>query len=276
VSKSHAARIPTQGQSVLGSVFDGSPFDWSAWCWLGLILAVGSFAQGAVGFAAGLFVVPILVASHWTLAEAQAILLLATLVQNVWGSYSLRSHIPPRTLWLPALLRIAWMPAGVALQWLLHGFGPTVVRQSVGAAVLLVTTAVIVVRPTPRPQLHPFWTYFACSLSGIFQGLCCMGGPALVLWVQAHDWTSQRSRGFLFTQYLLSLFPTLLLLAAVFGNEVWRAVAFASLHLPIILAATYAGIRAGDRLSTDRLRTITLLLLLLLGISQVIGPWIQR
>jgi hypothetical protein len=241
---------------------------------LGIVLGLGSFAQGAVGFAAGLLIVPVMLACGWSVAEAQAVLLLATLVQNIWGTYTLRHALRPAELWLPAALRIGWMPVGVGLQWLLTGFGPMRTRQVVGFAVTAATLAMMWIRPQPRSQVAAVWTWLACSISGIFQGLCGMGGPALVLWVQAHDWHPDRSRGFLFAQYLLSLFPTLLLVGAVFGREVWRALGLAVILLPIIFLATAAGMRVGRCLNPERLRWLSYGLLLLLGLSQLLGPWL--
>ncbi len=37
-----------------------------------------------------------------------------------------------------------------------------------------------------------------------------MGGPAMVMWVQAHDWDTKRIRGFfLYPMYLISIIPTM-------------------------------------------------------------------
>jgi uncharacterized membrane protein YfcA len=241
---------------------------------LAVVLGVGSFAQGAVGFAAGLMIVPVMLACGWSVAEAQAVLLLATLVQNVWGTVTLRGALRSADLWLPAILRIGWLPVGVGLQWLLSGFSADRIRQVVGLAVMAATLAMILIRPQPKAAVAPIWTWIACSVSGLFQGLCGMGGPALVLWVQSHDWHPDRSRGFLFAQYLISLFPTLLLVGLVFGSEVWRALGLAALLLPVIFLSTFLGMRVGRRLDPTRLRSVSYLLLLLLGLSQVLGPWL--
>ena len=45
--------------------------------------------------------------------------------------------------------------------------------------------------------------------SGVLAGLCGMGGPPLVLWAMAHDWPTQRIRGFLFAPGASAIIPVL-------------------------------------------------------------------
>ena len=75
---------------------------------------------------------------------------------------------------------------------------------------VVLTIATMAIRPRPRQNLHPIWAWIAFPLSGFLQGLVGMGGPAMVFWVQAHDWGTRKSRAFLFSMYLISIVPALL------------------------------------------------------------------
>ena len=76
------------------------------------------------------------------------------------------------------------------------------------------------------------------------QGVVGMGGPAMVFWVQAHDWGTRRSRGFLFAMYLSSLLPALTILGLVFGASVFKAGIISALTIPLLLYITQLGLRA--------------------------------
>ena len=103
-----------------------------------------------------------------------------------------------------------------------------------------------------------------------------MGGPAMVFWVQAHDWGTRRSRGFLFAMYLSSLVPALTILGLVFGASVFRAGMTTAFTLPLLLLVTQVGLRAGTKLGRDRLKRVTLGLLFLMGVSGLLTPWLMR
>jgi len=103
-----------------------------------------------------------------------------------------------------------------------------------------------------------------------------MGGPAMVLWVQAHDWGTKRVRGFLFVMYLLSILPALVILYLFFGDRVIRPGLIAAALTPLLLLVTYAGLQFGTWLGRKRLRSVTLWLLLLMGLSGLAAPWLSR
>ena len=101
-----------------------------------------------------------------------------------------------------------------------------------------------------------------------------MGGPAMVFWVQAHDWDARQMRGFLFAMYLASLFPALLMLYYFFGQQVVQPALVAMTVVPLLLLATYLGLKFGDWLGRERLRKITLALLLVIGLVGIASPYI--
>lgn len=243
---------------------------------LAVILSVGIFVQASAGFAAGLLIVPMLLWTGQAIPEAQTALLVATIPQNLAGVWSFRDHIRPREVAWPAALRVAALPLGV---WILQNMEalPTLrIRQVVGGVVLAVTMAIIVFQPRPRHSIHAGWMWIAFTASGLLQGLVGMGGPAMVLWVQAHDWDTRRIRAFLFTMYLISMLPAFLFLYLAFGDRIWPAGVGAALLSPLLMGVTWLGLHTGTWLGRDRLRRVTLALLLLMGVAGLCAPLLVR
>lgn len=232
---------------------------------LACIVCIGIFIQSAAGFAAGLLIVPAMLYCGYTVPEAQSSLLVATIPQNLWGVWSFREHLEPRTLVGPGIGRLALLPIGVATLYQLESLSILTVRQIVGAIVLVVTLAIIWFHPQPRERLHPAWSWLAFPLSGFLQGLVGMGGPAMVFWVQAHDWDTRKMRAFLFAMYTISLVPAMIILYSVFGNRVIRPGLITLALMPLLLAMTCWGLKVGTEMGARRLRRITIMLLI--GIS---------
>jgi uncharacterized protein len=240
-----------------------------------VILCAGIFVQAAAGFAAGLVIVPALLWFGYSIPAAQCSLLVATIPQNIWGVWSLRESIEPKKVVWPGVGRVLFLPTGiVVLQWMEYVDQGTV-RQLVGLIVLMVTLAIIFVKPTPREHLHPAWAFIAFPLSGFFQGLVGMGGPPMVFWVQAHDWSTEKTRSFLFMMYLVSIFPALAFLYLAFGDEVIEPGLLALVMIPVLWVVTYFGLKFGSMLGRQRLRRITLGLLLIMGLAGIVGPMLN-
>ena len=237
-----------------------------------LILCAGIFVQSAAGFAAGLMIVPALLWFGYSIPEAQCSLLVATIPQNVWGVWSLRDSLGVREVISPGLGRLVFFPLGVWGLLRMESLHTETLRQVVGGMLLVLTIATMVIRPRPRQRLHPIWAWIAFPLSGFLQGLVGMGGPAMVFWVQAHDWGTRKSRAFLFSMYLISIVPALLVLALVFGARILSAGLVSFLIIPLLLVVTQYGLRFGSQLGRQRLRRVTLGLLFLMGIAGLLAP----
>jgi uncharacterized protein len=242
---------------------------------LGAILCAGIFVQSATGFAAGLLIIPLLLFSGFSLPESQCAMLVASVPQNVWGVWKLKEHIEPRKILWPSVLRLVFLPVGIAVLYFMQGFPATLIRQLVGAAVLVATTALVLIRPAPRASLPQFWNWIVFPLSGFLHGLLGMGGPPLVMWVQAHDWTTKQSRGFLFAMFTINLFPAIAMLYYTFGDSVFAPSLAAALTFPALWLTTELGIRAGTKLGSRRLRTVTIGLLWIVGLAGLLTPWLR-
>ena len=240
------------------------------------ILCLGVFVQSAAGFAAGLTIVPALLWFGYTIPAAQCALLIASIPQNIWGVWSFRESIRVQDVTWPALGRLIFFPVGILVVYQMETLDTQTVRQMVGGLLVVLTLLIAWFRPLPRKELSPFWAWIAFPLSGFMQGLVGMGGPAMVFWVQAHDWGTRRSRGFLFAMYLTSLIPALSILGFVFGASVFRAGMISGLTIPLLLFITQLGLRAGTKLGRKRLKRLTLSLLFLMGLAGLLTPWLYN
>lgn len=270
--------------SIIGGMSNGvkseTPFGYSSpmetlfeqWP-LVLILCFGIFVQSAAGFAAGLLIVPSLLWFGYLIPESQTSLLVATIPQNLWGVWAFRRSVSVRQVAFPGVLRIVSLPLGVWMLMLMETFPVVILRQIVGGVVVAMTLAILAFRPAPRERLHPLWAWIAFPISGFLQGLVGMGGPAMVFWVQAHDWGTKQSRAFLFAMYLTSIVPALGILYLFFGDRIFAPALVAAAMIPLLLVATYLGLQFGTWLGRRRLRRVTLVLLLLLGLSGLAAPW---
>lgn len=239
------------------------------------VVCVGVFVQAATGFAGGLVIVPLMLWAGHGVPEAQTALLTATIPQNLLGIYRFRSTIRPKEVAFPALLRLSAIPLGVSTLSQVENFPKEVVGQIVSAVVLGCVILLLAIRPKPRENLHVGWTLLAFLSSGFFVGLTGTGGPMMVLWVQSHDWSTKKVRSFLFLMYLVSIPPILVLLYLKFGDRITTAFCSGIVVLPLVLLSTYIGLQAGSLLGRDRLRKVTMAILLFLGATGLISPFFR-
>jgi len=242
---------------------------------LAIVLCVGIFAQAASGFAAGLLIVSTLIWFDYSIPEAQASLIVATIPQNLWGVWKFRDAIVVEQVKWPAVARLISLPFGIIVLKSMESLEIDTVKQLVGGLMLLITLVICFFRPVPRERLHWGWSWLAFPVSGFLQGLVGMGGPAMVLWVQAHDWDTKKIRGFLFSMYLVSTGPALAMLFFAFGKRLIEPSLFAAALTPLLLIATSLGLKAGTWLGRKRLRQITLAVLILIGVAGLAAPWLN-
>ena len=150
-----------------------------------LIVSVGVFTQSAAGFAAGLVIIPLMAYAGYGLPEGQAVMLVATVPQNVLGLYQFRKTLSLQELAVPATLRTIAFPLGLAGLYYVDGLPLTQVKQVMGGVILLCVLLLSFMKPSKSQRLPIGWTSLAFLSSGFFAGLTGTGGPMMVLWVQA-------------------------------------------------------------------------------------------
>lgn len=241
-----------------------------------LALVFACALQGAVGFGAGLFAIPLMVWAGESLPSAVTITMGGIIVQTCWNLFRYRDHVSARELLPIFALRVLMMPVGVLLLGLLVGLGTARVKQAIGLMLFLVLCVQWLLRVKPREHVAWGWTVLAGGASGLTAGLVGMGGPPVVLWVMAHDWPARKSRSFLWATYLLLIPFNLAVLVYRFGHGIWGSLLLGLCLAPLVLAGSEAGQRVGGMMNRHRLRSTALVLLLLLALASVLGPLFGR
>lgn len=238
------------------------------------ILGLGTTLQSAVGFGMALVSVPLLVWAGHPLPAAVALLLGGALVQNVHGTYVCREHISWRLALPFAAMQGLALIGGVVCMRLLSDADPTVMKQGVGLAVIVMMSAHLIVRPTPRERLAAIWAVVAAACGGFLAGLVGMNGPPLVFYALAHTWSRDRFRGFLWSQFLLVLPVLVAVLAIHFGVQILESAAIGAALAPVLWLGSKLGIAATRRWNRQRLQRVAVIVLYAIGVTSVVGPYL--
>ena len=236
-----------------------------------LFISAGCAVNSAIGFGAGIFATPLLVWIDIPLPGAIAIAMSATLVQSAWGCWLSRGNIPWSQAWLMHALRLALLGPGVLLLGLLVAGGPQRVKHGLGVVLLVVLTSMLALKVKPQPRVAVGWTLLAGTFSGLLNGMLGMGGPFAVLWAVAHDWPAGRVRSFLWSAFVLTIPPQLLLLWLRFGEPVAQGVLTGLILIPAALIGAAFGHKAGLLLSADRLRRVTYGFVFIIAVRSILA-----
>jgi uncharacterized membrane protein YfcA len=241
---------------------------------IGLVMTFGSIVQGTVGFASGLMGVPMLVLFGYPLRDATVVNFILTAVQNVAGAAQLWSYLDPRELIWPSILRMAGLPLGIYALSMADGSDADLVKQIVGAVLLLLVLLLGGLRPQPRDHLHGGWTLLAFVSSGFLMGFASIGGAPMVIYVNSLTWSARKSRGFLFfsSAVLMPLAVTLVYLK--FGDPVIQPAKAALMVLPPTLVGLVIGLKLGNRLDKGVFRRLTYGLLVFIACAAILGPMV--
>jgi hypothetical protein len=251
------------------------PFSLEQYVTVSLVLFFSSIVLGSVGFAAGLFGIPLLVLSGVSFPDAVAMSLVAAAPQNLIPAWQLRREIDFRRAWRPMLIRYAFMPVGVFTLWLIGQGNKDTASQIVGFLVLGIVALQRFWKVQPQPRIHDAWEWLAFSLGGFLLGLCGMGGPVMVLWVLAHDWPMNKSRAFLFFLFATGLPVQGLLMWSFFGAEVLDAMLLSAAALPAILAGLSVGLYLAKLISDQALRRLCLAVLIGIALTAIVSPYVK-
>ena len=252
------------------------PFSIEQYLLIGLILLLSSVLQGAIGFASGLFGIPLLMlVTGIPLHDAVAMSLVAATVQNVTAAYRTRHDIDWPLAWRPMLIRLATMPLGVVALYYLGTTSRELASQAVGVVVLAIVATQQWLNITPQPKIHVGWEWLAFTLAGFLLGFCGMGGPPMVLWVMAHDWPMRRGRAFLFFLFSTSMIPQGLCLVLLFGTEILWSMAIGAVATPLLFVGTLLGLRLAGYFSEQLLRRASAAILVLIGLSAILMPLLR-
>lgn len=240
-----------------------------------LVVLCGGFLQGTVAFGFGLFSVPLLLTIGLPLPAVLAVSSICAAVQAASGVHRLRHVVPWREVGESGVIRAGAMLLGIWVLSKVATCSVSRIRFLIGLVMLLMVLLQASWRPLPRPRLHKGWNLAAFMTSGFTGGLCSMGGPPLVLWVMAHDWTTERTRAFLFASFL-SLAPLqLAVLYWTFGKDVVYGMVLGFAVSPVVFLGSLLGLHLGARFSKPFLRRLAILILVAIALNAMF-PEIRR
>ncbi|MFW6146145.1 MAG: TSUP family transporter [Planctomycetota bacterium] len=238
-------------------------------------LMFASVVQSSVGFGMGLVAIPTLVWLGFDLVEAIAITMTGSFVTSLISVHSLRRDVPWRPVGLCVSLRTVGLLAGIVALWYLDGLDTARVKQVLGVVLAVVVLGQWLWRVRPRERIGWGWTLPAFLISGVMAGAVGMGGPPLVLWVMAHNWSAKRTRAFTLCSFLVLQPVMMALLVATFGAAAFRAILAGTIGVPALFLGTAVGLRLGRRISRSLLQKLAFTLLLLLALSSALSPWLR-
>ncbi len=239
------------------------------------VLIFAAIVQSIIGFAFNLLALPLLIWSGLSLAQAIALSSVPILVQVSIATYKLRYKVPWSEVILASMIRFVSLPVGVSLLYLINDYDPTTVKQFVGAVLLLILTIQSLIHIPPRAKLGLGWDILAFGLSGLMLGMLAMGGPPVVLWLMAHDWSAIKSRAFMAALFFIAAPVQLGLLYWKLVDEVAEFFLYGALMTPLVIASSLAGIHLGNRLNRKRLRRFIIFFLFLTGLASLLSPWLH-
>lgn len=236
-------------------------------------LFVAFMLQGAVGFGAGLIVVPIMLWARIELPEAVSILLMNVAAHAAWGTWRLREIIPWRATGAIAVMRAFAAPLGLWAMVSLDTEGLTLTKQVVGGAILAIVLVQWFARVKPRQRIDPLWAPVASAASGAMAAGIGMGGPPVVLWTMAHDWPAQKSRAFLWSLFLSWVPVHVPILLWWYGQRVIEPMILGLIATPIGVVGGLLGERIGQRLNRHRLRIAAYLVLIAIAAGSIVSAF---
>lgn len=239
---------------------------------IALIALLGALLQGALGFGIALFALPLMVWVDVPLPVAIAVVHTTSVGQMGWGCWKYREHI----LWKPAagvnLGRLATLPLGVLTLAYLVSLGTGPVKLVVGVALLLAVVIRTAVRVQPREKVRWWWAALAGTTSGYLGGVVGMSGPPIVLWVTAHNWSTDKTRAMMWSS-MLPVTPVIVaLMMYKFGMPVVYGTLLGLALLPLTVMGAMVGTDLGAKLSAHRLRGAALVVLTIIALASVIEP----
>ena len=237
-----------------------------------LIAVGGATLQGVLGFGIALFALPLMVWAGVSLPVAIAVVQVTAMSQMGWGCWRYRDQIA----WKPALgvnaCRVLGQPLGWAsLVWLVAA-GQGTMKQAVGAAILLAVVLRVTVRVKPRAKVRWWWTAIAGFFSGYTGGVVGMSGPPLVLWVTAHEWSTNKTRVMLWIAMLPMMPLSFAFLIYWYGMPVVQGGLLGLAAVPVSLAGAMWGTRMGAKLPVVWLRGAALGLLVVIALASIAQP----
>jgi hypothetical protein len=229
------------------------------------VVLLAALLRGFTGFGFALVAVPVF---SLIMAPTEAVVLsvLLTLTISLFGIRSYWGVVPLKPMWPLVLMAFVGTVAGT---WVVTVISASGFRLWAGLSVILACLGMTLFRPSGRP-LHPVFSWLTGLLSGLMNGALAIPGPPMIIYAMLHEPQPQRSRALLMTFFLAaSLLALVTYTVAGFVNM--RSAGYFLTALPALYAGDRLGYYLFRRFGSALYRRITLMGLLAMGLSIVIG-----
>ena len=202
---------------------------------IALIVFVASFLQGATGLVFAMLMMPLLLWTGYSLAEASMFTALITFITTSITVFRVKETINWELIWPEMYLRIAAMAVGIFLLAILTMLDSAFISQVIGLLLLGSVLLQLTVK-----SAWPAWVTSASD--GLLQGMVGFGGPAIFLWLKTKSTSHKDNRAFLTATFWTLLPIQLILLLGSFGESLFKVSTEALLLLPLALVGLAVGL----------------------------------
>ncbi len=235
-------------------------------------LGFAAVVQGAAGFGFILCATPLILLTGIPLPVVIIMVATCSTMQAALGTRKLGKAVPWRLSLTATGSRLLSVIVGLWLLKQLVNLDTDYVRLVVGTIVCLLVIVRLLWNPQPVDKTRWDWALVAFSVSGLLAGLFGMGGVPLALWSLMHNWSTEKTRGFLLGVLVTSIPVQIAFMGVTFGFEILWNIFIGIAFLPIIYLGSRVGLSLGNGMSRRRFRLMVDLMLLGIGGSTVVGP----
>ncbi|NKQ40122.1 MAG: sulfite exporter TauE/SafE family protein [Sulfurovum sp.] len=240
-----------------------------------IILFFSSMTQAMIGFAFNLLAIPLLIWTGFSLAESIVLTVIPIFVQLVTNAWKLRHEIIWDDIKIPMAIRYITLPIGIWLLYTVNNLDIDTIKQFVGIMLLIILAVQFFITFKPRKTLPLYWDILAFGASGVMLGVLGMGGPAIVLWLMAHDWTVMRTRAFITAVFLLASPVQIALLYWKFGDTLLQSFVWGIVATPIVIVGALIGLKIGNSFNKAKLKKTVMFFLFLTAVISIISPYMK-
>ncbi len=228
--------------------------------------------QAMIGFGFALIATPLLLMTELSIEIIVVTTVITSACQRILFGFQMREHAQYKKYKNVIIAIFIGLPIGIYILGLASGGSKDLVKQIIGGLLLLTVIIQLTVKIKPTDSLPPFWGWITGLFSGILAGFANIGGPPLVIWVYAHNWTRDQLRA---APLLISLFmiPLQLILNYYkFGNTIFDGILIGGLMIPIALVGNQLGQKIGKKFNMKTLRIVVISALGIMGLVYIIHP----
>lgn len=239
---------------------------------IGSVLLLGGVIQSSIGFGFGLFAIPLLLFMKISLPETVMIVIISSAIQKIVATTHLRKFVKWKELYPMMAVGFFTLPLGIYMMFRVSTLDHSLVKQILGVCIFLLLLLRIkgVIKSAGKDASS--WGLVAAFFSGLLNGFANIGGPPMVIWILTKNWTNERMRGTLLAFSLVFVPSQIIIMFFVFGSPVSQGLLKGFVLSPLILLATYIGLKIGREFSETRLKWIMQFLLFCIAITSILSP----